>query len=615
MKNISPAQRTAASKTNILKQHSPSGAGPDGASITPPNRTGLPDALKSGVESLSGLSLDDVRVHYNSSKPAQFQALAYAQGTDIHVGPGQECHLPHEAWHIVQQKQGRVKPSRQMKQGVLLNDERDLEQEADSMGTKALRQSGDAHPSSLPQNTSVAGTGNNTAQPVQRLIGFEMEYQIPTFGNKVEAVELQGGANTPDVSLKHFLFGGLAYGEELGGSAKLGENSFRLTTDHNNKVSREPIREKLAEMGKLDPADKSDRDASSNLEYVTSPVDELAKGSDKVLGDLIDLVSNHATSTFAIANKGKIDNIPAPSADAYTGTPVDKFRAWLSPEDFEEIKPTIKSFWDNILDSIYIQATIGVMPGGVRTLMEKAADPDGVHFTGDKFSHIYEAIESAATAVGAAVASHKYIQDLKTQKETRTLRSIEGMIRLLVMYLIGEALSQTSAFPGGTIKNAVPFLVKIDPAKISDAGTVGMVLFDMVPDDFVTTLAGEISGLDEITVDYWRTLGYEARVRKKDDFVTAGSVENLTKMFLQGKKPTGTSAQTGSQLKKLDTIKGLKSSDGQQGIPLEYRYVKARPDAAGLKAELMKIVKEAREINLSQGSEEERQKIEKEVKE
>lgn len=79
-----------------------------------PNATGLPDQLKSGVEDLSGLSLDNVRVHYNSSKPAQLNALAYAQGTDIHVASGQERHLPHEAWHVVQQAQGRVQPTRQL---------------------------------------------------------------------------------------------------------------------------------------------------------------------------------------------------------------------------------------------------------------------------------------------------------------------------------------------------------------------------------------------------------------------------------------------------------------------------------------------------------------------
>ncbi|NEQ85190.1 MAG: DUF4157 domain-containing protein [Moorea sp. SIO2I5] len=99
------------------------------------NKTGLPDRLKAGIENLSGYSMDDVRVHYNSSKPAQLQALAYAQGTDIHVGPGQEMHLPHEAWHVVQQMQGRVKPERQGK-GVRINDDEGLELEAEKMGKR-----------------------------------------------------------------------------------------------------------------------------------------------------------------------------------------------------------------------------------------------------------------------------------------------------------------------------------------------------------------------------------------------------------------------------------------------------------------------------------------------
>lgn len=107
------------------------------------NKTGLPNQLKSGVEKLSGVSLNDVKVHYNSSKPATLQAHAYAQGTEIHVAPGQEKHLPHEAWHTVQQKQGRVKPTIQMKQGIPVNDDVGLEAEADQMGAKALQTGGE----------------------------------------------------------------------------------------------------------------------------------------------------------------------------------------------------------------------------------------------------------------------------------------------------------------------------------------------------------------------------------------------------------------------------------------------------------------------------------------
>lgn len=79
--------------------------------------SGLPGQLKAGIESLSGMSMDHVKVNYNSDKPAQLNAHAYAQGSDIHVAPGQEQHLPHEAWHVVQQAQGRVQPTMQMKAG------------------------------------------------------------------------------------------------------------------------------------------------------------------------------------------------------------------------------------------------------------------------------------------------------------------------------------------------------------------------------------------------------------------------------------------------------------------------------------------------------------------
>lgn len=104
--------------------------------------TGLPDGLKSGVESLSGISMDDVRVHYNSAKPAGVHARAYTQGTNIYLGPNEEEHLPHEAWHVVQQRQGRVRPTTILAKGLPANDDAALEREADVMGNKALRITG-----------------------------------------------------------------------------------------------------------------------------------------------------------------------------------------------------------------------------------------------------------------------------------------------------------------------------------------------------------------------------------------------------------------------------------------------------------------------------------------
>ena len=103
------------------------------------NNKGLPDTLKLGMENLSGLSLDDVKVYRNSDKPAQLNAHAYAQGTDIHLGPGQEKHLPHELGHVVQQKKGRVKATKQLKGKFQINDDSGLEKEADLLGARALQ--------------------------------------------------------------------------------------------------------------------------------------------------------------------------------------------------------------------------------------------------------------------------------------------------------------------------------------------------------------------------------------------------------------------------------------------------------------------------------------------
>lgn len=76
----------------------------------------------------------DVKVHYNSPRPAQLQAHALAQGDNIHPAAGQERHLPHEVWHVVQQKQGRVKPT--MPSGSA-NQGRNLESQADSASLRA----------------------------------------------------------------------------------------------------------------------------------------------------------------------------------------------------------------------------------------------------------------------------------------------------------------------------------------------------------------------------------------------------------------------------------------------------------------------------------------------
>ncbi len=101
-------------------------------------RTGLSQGMKEKYESLSGYSFDDVRVHYNSEKPAQMQALAYTQGNQVYLMPGQERRLEHELGHVVQQKRGIVKPTGSIG-GIPVNDDESLEAEASAYGQKTPR--------------------------------------------------------------------------------------------------------------------------------------------------------------------------------------------------------------------------------------------------------------------------------------------------------------------------------------------------------------------------------------------------------------------------------------------------------------------------------------------
>lgn len=166
-------------------------------------RGDLPGQLRSGIESLSGMDLSDVRVHRQSDKPAQLNALAYAQGSDIYLGPGQEQHLPHEAWHVVQQRQGRVAETVQVA-GVGVNDDPGLEQEADRMGAQAVHADVPAEPDGVPAAPgsvvqSVAG-GTAPVQRVETPLDFdEHRAELEAVATQIEGLEMDGADTLEEV--------------------------------------------------------------------------------------------------------------------------------------------------------------------------------------------------------------------------------------------------------------------------------------------------------------------------------------------------------------------------------------------------------------------------------
>jgi hypothetical protein len=161
------------------------------------NQPGLPENLKSGIEMISGYSLDDVKVHYNSQRPAQLQAHAFAQGSEIHLASGQEKHLPHEAWHVVQQKQGRVKPSFQlmekgissvsMNEGLIQEKSENLHRENNSFET-VQRMVTQILPG--PADSNTIGRINIVGRP-ERLFRNSMGDHTTAFASHVESVKLR----------------------------------------------------------------------------------------------------------------------------------------------------------------------------------------------------------------------------------------------------------------------------------------------------------------------------------------------------------------------------------------------------------------------------------------
>ncbi|XXT24933.1 DUF4157 domain-containing protein [Sorangium sp. So ce429] len=127
------------------------------------NLTGIPSPVRAKMEAAFGADFSGVRVHPNSSRAVELRALAYTQGSEIHVAPGQWAPetrlgqelLGHELAHVVQQREGRVQATAQYK-GAALNDDARLEAEADAMGARAA-QGASAAPPARTGTPSPAG--------------------------------------------------------------------------------------------------------------------------------------------------------------------------------------------------------------------------------------------------------------------------------------------------------------------------------------------------------------------------------------------------------------------------------------------------------------------------
>jgi len=231
------------------------------------------------------MSLDDVNVHRNSDKPAQLQAHAYAQGTDIHLGAGQEKHLPHEAWHVVQQKQGRVQPTMQMKGMVNVNDDAGLEKEADVMGAKAMQMKAN---SVLP-NSIIAVGHSSTVQRVDVDMNKEQEMNL-------HLLSIQSVQST---KILHEIMGEIALKTE--GTVKKSSSRKALEKSSGNEIKKAAKDVKGADSA----IKKTNRDYGGD----TSRLIDMTRGSIiyEKFGDLVNGFKEVEKKVEIISGKDKFD--------------------------------------------------------------------------------------------------------------------------------------------------------------------------------------------------------------------------------------------------------------------------------------------------------------------
>ncbi|MDF0664871.1 MAG: DUF4157 domain-containing protein [Nitrospira sp.] len=451
-----------------------------------PNRTGLPDHLKAGIESLSDLSMDNVNVHYNSSQPARLNALAYTQGTEIHVAPGQEQHLPHEAWHVVQQAQGRVQPTMQLKDGVPVNDDQGLEQEADVMGGRALSVPGETQRTATRQpiqrKFATLGSANSNGHVVQRRFGFEIE--VPIFFTSDYG---HHDGTRRDPGKKKFDYGG-----------------FEIKVDHNDELI--PLVKYANEY------QNGNRQGFSNgpsiIEMVTKPMDEFQL-SEAEVGDRANAMAHWIQAIYGQIRRGEV----VLQGDCFVGS--------------DAPARTLQSTRG------YFQATYGIKLSKVPKVFKQTAERGKQNSSDDAGVKAANQLIRAAKAGDEVVTPFKKfplypgmtVQKLATKKE---LGILKGYTVLLANYLCAD----TELLKGtGLAKNQLgDYFYKTDLGDLSET----------LPNNIKAALRGFPLALTFFTQKLAQACGRNVNDKLAVDLTVTDWVHRVvnggTDLFLEGMK-------------------------------------------------------------------------------
>lgn len=399
------SQETVTQKVESGPGFADAGSGDDSGSAGAGAGGGLPNDLRAGIEGISGQSMEDVKVHYNSDKPAGVQAHAFAQGTDIHLGPGQEKHLAHEAWHVVQQKQGRVKATRQMKGGPAINDDAGLEREADIMGAKAQAKGQSAINASGAPLQKKAVNGFKAAQ-LRSAYPNGSAMQLQGNGEKVQFAGTDVGILGAQAKDLAFNYMG-EYWEEL--KAQFDLEGFLLAA----------VRDLLSIIG---------------IDLVKGATKAVAASAAKLAGNIAQITK---VVTILVQIKEWIDRVPKPVKEFLKyllGFFMKKVSKWVSDEGMSDATINTVVFGAaNVMDAFggaieQLEALLEKLNGYVAKGIDKAMSIPGVKtatsWLGKAWEFLGPELDEAAGKLGGAISDlwgeTKKLKPAEEEEETPT---------------------------------------------------------------------------------------------------------------------------------------------------------------------------------------------------
>jgi hypothetical protein len=597
----------------------------------------LPESVAGPMSRAMGADLGGVRIH-TGAEPARLarsvQATAFTLGRDIFFGAGHYAPqtsagqrlLAHELAHTIAPSGGSASAS-----GPIIGRAADpVEAQADRVADDALRvlrrqpaapAAPDEHPAA-PAPLSLLRSRSAGGDRLRRKVGFEAELMVPSLGPSANQLTYAKEPGKVTDSIKSFLDGGVAYGTDIGG--KDSGADVRLDSDHGASVDRRPIVNKLIELGYVTGTPSEPR---TKIEFVTTAMDELAPGSTRRVKEVVGKLRGQLSAALTQAQSGELHQLGAPAKAGYkTGVPVADLKAWLGA-DYAELDTVVKEYLTaGVKDEVYLQATVGVIPSSLMTFFARASLPGKVQVAPPSAARqqilgmVAEVVAAFETKFSTAPEDH-WVRQLGATSSHAFL----GLLGLIYSYLLGDTLHQTSDGTESTVKNAVPFLIKMSPYGLV-AKTAPHALKDNPPPrEFVRSIGDLMKKTKYLQLAYWveesRKDGtavsdgklpakLDARPRAErlitgdytdfDEKVllgTGGAVPVVVGKMLPGpdKPPTDTGG-----------VNVFHELYNQQGIPLEYRAISKRYTVSEVTAALGEILAELRVINLSGLTEEQR---------